>query len=255
MNPIQKIFAILETVVSNQENGLTFAATVAGTGLPKASVHRILKGITDLGYLNFNSETKRYRGALKLAALGAEVVSNFDLRKLVHPQLMRLQRETSHTSNMAIKNGAAGIYVDKIESQDYGLKLISEIGKSFPLYCTALGKVLLAYSPASEADPILKKKLKHYTENTITDPQELKKELKQIKKQGYAIDREEVTRGIMCVAAPIFGIGGKLVCSISVAFPSYINSDRGIELEIDAVMRHAAAISGSFMQRYCQTEK
>jgi DNA-binding IclR family transcriptional regulator len=249
MNPMEKIFTVLEAVISHQENGLTFANTVASTALPKASVHRILKGMTALGYLNFNSETKRYRGALKLAALGAEVTSNFDLRNLVHPQLVRLQKETSHTSNMAIKNGAAGIYVDKIESQDYGIKLISGIGKSFPLYCTGLGKVLLAYSPPSEADRILSKKLKSYTENTITDPQELKKELKQIKKQGYALDRQEVTRGIMCVAAPVFGIGGEIVCAISVAFPSYVNSDRGIDSEIEAVKRHAAAISGSFSQR------
>ncbi|MGD9239700.1 MAG: IclR family transcriptional regulator [Desulfobacterales bacterium] len=249
MNPMEKIFTVLEAVISHQENGLTFANTVASTALPKASVHRILKGMTELGYLNFNSETKRYRGALKLAALGAEVTSNFDLRNLVHPQLIRLQKETSHTSNMAIKNGAAGIYVDKIESQDYGIKLISGIGKSFPLYCTGLGKVLLAYSPPSEANRILSKKLKSYTENTITDPQELKKELRQIKKQGYALDRQEVTRGIMCVAAPVFGIGAEIVCAISVAFPSYVNSDRGIDLEIEAVKRHAAAISGSFSQR------
>ena len=109
--------------------------------------------------------------------------------------------------------------------------------------------MLLAYSPPSEVDRILSKKLKSYTENTITDPQELKKELRQIKKQGYALDREEVTRGIMCVAAPVFGIGAEIVCAISVAFPSYINSDRGIDSEIEAVKRHAAAISGSFSQR------
>lgn len=248
MTPIGKIFAVLEAVILHQGSGLTFADTVASTALPKTSVHRILKGMTELGYLNFNSETKRYRGALKVAALGAEVTSNFDLRKLVHPQLIRLQQETNHTSHMAIKDGAAAIYMDKIESQDYGIKLISEIGKRIPLYCTGLGKVLLAYSPPSEAERILSKKLKPYTENTITDPQEVKKEIRQIKKQGYALDREEVTRGVMCVAAPVFGLGGQMVCAISVAFPAYINSDRGIDLEIEAVKRHAAAISGSFNQ-------
>jgi DNA-binding IclR family transcriptional regulator len=149
---------------------------------------------------------------------------------------------------MAIKNGSAGVCMDKIESQDYGIKLILNIGNSFPLYCTALGKMLLAYSPRSEADRILSKKLKSYTENTITDPLKLKKELKQIKEQGYALDREEVTRGIMCVAAPVFGIGGEIICAISVAFPSYVNSDRGIDSEIKAVKFHAATISGFFNQ-------
>jgi DNA-binding IclR family transcriptional regulator len=174
MKPLEKIFAVLEAVIAHQENGLTFAGTVASTALPKASVHRILKGMTELGYLIFDSKTKRYCGALKLAALGAEVTSNFDFRKLVHPQLIRLQQETNHTSNMAIKNGSDGVCMDKIESQDYGIKLILNIGNSFPLYCTALGKVLLAYSPRSEADRILSKKLKSYTENTITDPLKLK---------------------------------------------------------------------------------
>ena len=68
MNPLEKIFAVLEAVISHQENGLTFAGTVASTALPKASVHRILKGMTELGYLNFNPETKRYFGSLRLAA-------------------------------------------------------------------------------------------------------------------------------------------------------------------------------------------
>lgn len=249
MRSADKIFDVLEAVVSHQDSGLNFAAVVNATGLPKASAHRILKALTELGYLSLSPETKRYRGTLKLAALGAEVTSNFDLRDYVHPGLLKLHQETSHTSNMGIRNGEVGIYVDKIESQDYGIKLFSEIGKSFPLHCTAMGKVLVAYAEAQEIERILSRPLKAFTEKTIIEPAVLKEELERIRAEGYAVDREEITRGIMCVAAPVFGVQGKIVCSISVAFPSYINSDRGIQREIKALKRHAAAISGLLKRR------
>jgi IclR family transcriptional regulator, KDG regulon repressor len=245
LSSLEKTFTVIEAVVSEQELGLPFSAIVARTNLPKASVHRILKGLTTMGYLTFNVETKRYRGSLKLAAIGAEVMANFDLRNLLHPQLLKLHQGTHHTCNIGILNYDHGIFIDKIESQDYGIRLISGIGKSFPLHSTALGKVLLAHSPAA-AEKFLRRKLKAYTDKTITRTGLLKKELAVIRKQGYAIDKEEITRGIICVAAPVFRASEEVVCAISIAFPSYFQKDRGIKPEIDAVKHHAALMSGSF---------
>ena len=244
MNPLEKIFAVLEAVISHQENGLTFAGTVASTALAKASVHRILKGMTELGYLNFNPETKRYFGSLRLASLGAEVMANFQLRDHVRPHLLELNRETEHTSNLAILDGTMGVYVDKVESKDFGIKLISEIGKTFPLYCTGLGKALLSFSSDGTMAKLLETPLKTFTERTITDPKKLKRELALIRDRGYALDNEEITRGIMCVAAPVFGIQNDVVCCISTTFPSYINDERGMDKEIEVIKRHADAISG-----------
>jgi DNA-binding IclR family transcriptional regulator len=240
---MDKIFTVLEAVISHQEKGLTFAGTVASTALPKASVHRILKGMTELGYLNFNPETKRYFGSLRLAALGAEVISNFQLRDHVRPHLLELNRETEHTSNLAILDGTMGVYVDKVESKDFGIKLFSEVGKSFPLYCTGLGKALLAYSSDETVEKLLKTPLNALTERTITDPEALKKELDLIRDRGYAMDNEEITRGIMCTAAPVFGLNRELICAISIAFPAYIKEDRGIEPEIAAIKKYATLIS------------
>ena len=246
MSSLEKVFIVIETIVSHQNTGLNFAAVVAKTGLPKSTAHRILKYLTGIGYLSFGTDTKIYRGTLKLAGLGAEVMSNFDLRQQVRPQLIKLHQESEHTCNMGIKSGDAGIFVDKIESRDFGIKLFSEVGKSFPLHCTAMGKVLLAYAAAAEIEAILSRPLPAYTEKTITDQKVLLKELARIKESGYAIDWEEITRGVMCVAAPVFGIAGEITCAISMAFPSYIYSDRGIDTEIEAIKRHAQAISGSF---------
>ena len=66
-----------------------------------------------------------------------------------------------------------------------------------------------------------------------------------IVKQGYAVDNEEITRGIMCTAAPVYDFSGELVCAVSITFPAYINEDRGIEPEIETIKRYASLISDS----------
>lgn len=245
MNPLFKVFSIIETVVAGQNKGMTYSEILAALDLSKSSVHRILKELTELGYLSFNPETKRYFGSLRLAALGAEVMSHFQLREYIRPHLIDLHRETDHTTNFGVLDGTQGVFVDKIESKDFGIKLFSEIGKSFPLHCTGLGKVLLAYSMDTVLPRLLQHPLEAITDRTITDPEKLMQELKSIRELGYALDDEEITRGIMCLAAPVYGFNEDLVGAISITFPTYINSDRGIQPEIDTIKKYAALISRS----------
>ena len=249
MNPLCKVFSIIENIASRQDKGVTYSEIVAALNLPKSTVHRILKDLTELGYLNFNPESKRYFCSLRLAAIGAEVMSHFQLRDHVRPHLLELHRETDHTANLAILDGTMGVYVDKIESKDFGIKLFSEIGKTFPLHCTGLGKALLAFSSKDTLSKLLATPLKGITEKTIINPEEFKRELALIRKRGYALDDEEITRGIMCIGAPVFGFNGDLVCAISVTFPAYIKDDRGIEPEISAIKKYAVLISGSLGRR------
>ena len=244
--PLTNAFAIIETVVSKQDQGATYSEIVAALGLPKSSVHRILKELTDLGYLNYQPETKKYFGSLRLAAIGAEVMSNFQLRDHVRPYLLELHRETEHTTNLGILDGTMGVFVDKIESKDFGIKLFSEIGKTFPTHCTGLGKALLAFSPKKIVSRLLDAPLDRITEKTITNPRKFKEELALIRERGYAMDDEEITRGIICTAAPVFGFQGELICAISVTFPLYVQEDRGIEPEIQAIKKYAKLISESF---------
>jgi len=243
MNTLTKAFRIIEEIVLHQERGLSFSEIASNTGLPKASTHRILKALVEMGYLLYDPETGKYRGHLKLSSLGAEVTAHFDLRSYVRPHLMNLHRETGHTCHLGIRNGNVGIYLDKIESGDYGIKLFSEIGRSFPLHCTAMGKVLLAIMDFKERRRILSRKLESYTSQTITDPSILEKELEKVQERGYAIDHEEITRGIMCVAAPVYILEGGIAAAISLTFPSFINEDRGIDKEIDAIRLRSSAIS------------
>lgn len=243
MSALRHVFAIVEAVVARQNAGASFAEVVAATGAPKASAHRILKELVELGVLVFARETGRYRGSLRLASIGCEVTANLDLRTVARPHLEALHEATRHTANLGIRDGDAGVYIDKIETPDYGIKLFSEVGKRFPLHCTAMGKVLLAYADEADRERFLARQFARFTPNTIVEPDRLRDELAQVRAAGVGLDREEITRGVVCVAAPVFN-GEGVAGAVSVAFPAYVDGDRGIAPEIDAVRRYAAAISG-----------
>lgn len=171
MSTVEKVFQIIEQVVSHQGKGLSFSGVVSRTNLPKASTHRILKSLVRMGYLRFDDEIGRYFGDLKLAFLGSAVTSHFDLKGYVRPHLLKLQAETKHTCNLGVLSGDAGVYLDKLESpEDFGIKLYSAIGKRFPLHCTGMGKILLAGMQPAERRKIFARGLKPFTPRTITDP-------------------------------------------------------------------------------------
>ena len=253
-NTIEKTFRILEEVVAHQEKGLAFSEIVSRTRFPKASTHRILRCLERIGYLRYDSGTGRYYGDLRLSFLGSQVTSHFDLKGYVRPHLLELQALTKHTCHLGIRNGDVGVYLDKIESpRAFGIKLHSAVGGTFPLHCTGMGKVLLAFRDPGERKTSVSGALESFTPNTITQVGSLEKELLKIRRRGFAIDREEITRGIMCVAAPVADVEGRVLAAISVTFPAYIDKDRGIAAEIAAVTRCASTITHQLTGRGGQT--
>ncbi len=238
---IAKALAILEEVVAHQQKGLRFSQIVALTGIPKTSVHRIIKELTKAGYLSRSSESERYRADLKIVSLGAEVLSQFSLRQHMRPHLSELNRQTGYATNLAIRQGLLGVYIDRIESRGQGLKLFSEVGQSFPLHSSGLGKALLAYADEETVSRILSEPLRQYTGNTITDPVRFREELARIREAGYAIEREETFRGVMCFGAAILGPGGKCLGSVSNAIPIYSKEEQDHSQVIEAVKKCAEA--------------
>jgi DNA-binding IclR family transcriptional regulator len=167
---------------------------VETTGLPKASTHRLLQELVELSALTLDEQTRRYRGGLLLARIGASVTANYDLRDAVRPFLTLLHDEFGYVATLGLLNDVTGTYIDKIEASGFGPRPHSEVGKSFPLHCTA-------------------------------------------------IDNEEITRGFVCIAAPVFGADGHVAGAMSCTLPSYVRQERGIQVEIDAVCRLARQAS------------
>jgi len=239
MSAIAKGFQIIDVVTASGRSGLAFSRIVESTGIPKATTHRLLSELVELSALTLDADTRCYRGGLLLARIGASVIGDYDLRTVARPFLQALHDEVGHVATLGVRNKNSGVYIDKIESKDFGIRLHSEVGKTFPLHSTAMGKVLLSNAEPSVARRLLKRKLEAYTANTITSAKRLREELRQVKAQGYAIDNEEITRGLVCVAAPIFGVDGRIAGAMSCTCPSYVSDERGISERIDAVQRLA----------------
>lgn len=239
MASVTKAFTILTQVGSKGSSGLPFAEIVRLTGLPKASTHRLLKEMVEIGALTFDISTKCYRCGLLLSRLGAGVTGTYDIRTRVRPYLEALQKITGQVATLGILNGDEGVYIDKVESSDFGIRLHSEIGKAFPLHATAMGKVLLAFND----EAIIPKKLTAFTDKTITSRAQLKTVCKEVREQGFAIDNEEITRGLVCIAAPVFGVDGKCAGAISCTAPSYIFEDDTADIIKATVIEQAARAS------------
>ncbi|MEM8817563.1 MAG: IclR family transcriptional regulator, partial [Pseudomonadota bacterium] len=242
MSALTKGFRILEAVTANG-SGLSFSEIVDGTGVPKASAHRLLRELVDLAALSYDDSTRRYRGGLLLAGLGASVTRNYDVRRVARPHLEALHASTGKVTTLGIRDGDQGIYIDKIEPADLVIRLHSEIGKSFPLHSTAMGKVLLAYSDAETVARVTRRKLRAYTEHTITDRHALRTELETVAGNGFAVDREEITRGLVCVAAPIRSVTGDVNAAMSCTFSSFDATPERIDELARQVLAGAEAAS------------
>jgi DNA-binding IclR family transcriptional regulator len=243
MSSLANAFNIIEHVVAEQVNGLSFTEILQRSNLPRSSAHRLLKELTSLNVLTYDSETKMYRGGFSLAALGAQVTSNLDIRQRCRPALKALHDALGNVVTLSVCGEDSGIYIDKIEPQDFGLRLHSEIGKSFPLHCTAMGKVHLAHGPESLRSRVLSGQLEAHTEATITDPEDLLLELERVRAQGYAIDDEEISRGLTCIGAPIYDLNGDVVAALSLTAPSHVYESGIPEDVITAVQVHAKQAS------------
>jgi len=243
MSSVGHVFNIIEKVVAHQSEGLSFTQILDLTKLPRSSAHRLLKELTALNILSYEAETKTYRGGFPLAHYGAQVTSNVDIRQTSRAALKALHDALGYVVTLSICSEETGIYIDKIEARDFGIRLHSEIGKSFPLHCTAMGKIHLAYGDKALRDRILKSELEAFTEQTITTAKTLTAELERVRMQGYAIDDQEISRGLTCIGAPIYGIGGQVIAALSLTAPSHIYENGIPDYVIDAVRDHAAQAS------------
>jgi len=217
---IEKAIDLLELLSdSKNEMGITEIGKELHMGL--STIYRILTTLKCRGYIVQNQQTSKYMLGAKLFILSCKVQNTKNLIKVVTPFLQRLSQNTNETINFAVLEGREAIYLFKIESKEM-LKAGIELGTKVAAHCTSLGKVLLAFLPEQEfmiLYPNENEKLPTFTPNSISSVEELKKCLKKIKKQGYAIDEEEFKIGVNCLGVPIINNEGKAIASFSVSGP------------------------------------
>jgi len=218
LSSIQRALRTLQTFSADQpELGVTEISKILG--VHKSSISRIISTLASEGFLEQNSVNKKYRLGLKLVDLGNLVLNRYDLRDHVRPFMEELGKRTGEIVHVAILEKNEIVYIEK-QGEGQTLTVSTKIGGRSPAHASGMGKVLLAYILPEELKAVFSfGPMVKCTPFTINEKPKILKELKKIRKQGFAYDNEESFQGIRCVAAPIFNSNGKVIAALSITAP------------------------------------
>jgi IclR family transcriptional regulator, acetate operon repressor len=203
----------LLTAFRPDEVELSLAELVRRTGLAKSTAHRLLGELTTWDLVERTPGGVRL--GMRLFELGSLVPRQRGLREAAAPFLADLFEATHETVHLAILDGIEVVYVQKLDSRG-GPKVPSRVGGRLPAHCTGVGKAMLAFSPPSRLDAVLAAGLRRRAPRTVVAPGLLRQELAEIRERGVALEHEESTVGITCVAAPVLDANGEALAAVSV---------------------------------------
>ncbi|GHT53900.1 IclR family transcriptional regulator [Spirochaetia bacterium] len=244
VSAVMRTMMILEILSKEELLGVTEIAR--RSKIHKSTIFRFLNTLSRLGYVYRDSATDRYGLSLKLNALVGIRSGSQDILRYASAPLEFLARETGETIHLAILEDGALVYLRKIESQRSlrVVTMVSSVGDNVPMYCTGLGKAILAWFSLGEQEKyIAHQEFTQFTEHTITNGLSLLKELAQIKEQGYAFDRQEHEEGVVCVASPVFTSGQLPIAAISIAGPSIRMRDETLLRCVELIQEASREIS------------
>ena len=220
-NPIQvadRLFQAVELLAANGPTGLMELSN--SLELNKSTVHRILNSLMYMGYVKQDSDTLKYKLTLKIWKIANQVMRQTDIIDVARPYLKRLAAATGETVHLVQMDDKEAIYIDKVEANQNSVRLVSQVGKSIPLYCSGVGKALLAEMEDKKIKKLWDRSdKKARTHNTITGFEAFMKEIALIRKKGYAMDNEENELGVRCIAAALKQEGAIPVYAFSISAP------------------------------------
>lgn len=203
----------LLTAYRPDEVELSLAELVRRTGVAKTTAHRLLRELSGWGLVE--RTPGGFRLGMRLFELGSQVPRQRGLREAAAPFLADLFEATHETVHLAIPDGVEVVYVQKLESRG-GPKVPSRVGGRLPAHCTGVGKAMLAFAPPDRLDAVFAAGLRRRAPRTVVAPGLLRRELADIRERGVALEHEESTVGITCVAAPILDAGTRAVAAVSI---------------------------------------
>jgi DNA-binding IclR family transcriptional regulator len=216
---VGKMLTIMETMA--RANGAMKLKEIGhAVAVPPSTVLRFLGTLMDHGYARQDEKTLCYSLTMKICELGSLVSGHLRLQDVARPFLLELSERCGESSCLAIEQDLSAVYVDVVDGPDHTLRALQRIGKSAPLHSTGVGKCLLLGFDEKKIDAMIGHKgLNALTPATITSRAALLKELDRVRRDGYAMDREECESGVQCIAAPVIGMDGAIVAAVSVSGP------------------------------------
>lgn len=214
MKTLDKLFSIIEVLEEN--NGMRLQEIADSLNMNKSTIYRFISKLSEYELVKKNNESQKYALGMRFLNISSNIIEKLNLREESRNNLEKLSRITGEMIHLGMLLGNEIVYIDIKESVG-SIRMSSKIGKRVPIYCTALGKTILAFQGKKRVNQILNSiKLSKRTKSTITSKKELLKEINRIRKDGYAIDREENEEDIACIAAPIKDYAKKVEAAISI---------------------------------------
>ena len=244
---VKKAFEILGALSSSKE-GLGVSEIARGLNMAKSTVHGMTSTLEELGVVMRDPHTKRYRLGITLFELGRLAYSQIDLKTLARPIMEELMEKTQASVFLGILNWDHVTVLDIVESRQ-DLKITAPIGTTIPLFAGAVGKVFLASMEEKQTEKTIRSKgLTRFTKNTIVDPELYFRELKNVRKMGYAVDDEEYIPGVRAVASPIVGLGQLMSAIWVVGFKASLD-EKKMKALINETKKAAEAISRGIQEQ------
>jgi DNA-binding IclR family transcriptional regulator len=210
---VLKSFSVTEPVL-----GVTEIAR--RIGLSPSTVYRALVTLAEEGLVERDSGSDRYRLSVGVVALAGPLLANLDIREVARPYLEQLALASRESVNLGIWNRTEAVNIEQVPGPGI-IKHLAPLGRRNPAHASATGKVLLAFSPQPDLQEILDRGLYRLTDRTIVEPAALIQELARVRKDGYAINNEEMVNELVAFAAPVFDHRGRVVAAVSVSAPSF----------------------------------
>lgn len=215
----ERTFRLLE-LVANKRDGLSFSEMHALMDIPRSSAHSLIQEFLDNDYLLYHAANKKYYAGIALIKMAANCIESTDLIQELNLLTRQLSQRAGKTTHAAILDGINVVYLSKAQAKD-DLSLMRTIGNHLPAHCTSVGKVLLS----QYADEYLiglygNKPLEKMTVNSIGSLPMLLEDLRQVRRDGYAIEQREANERAACIGMPI-SQNGKIIAAFSITFLAY----------------------------------
>jgi DNA-binding IclR family transcriptional regulator len=242
---LHKAVNILLLLQQEGEMGVTEIAR--SLDMNKSTVHRILSTLQDRSLIRQNAVTGKYWLGLKLYSLGMTVRENLPIQSIAAPYLKVLSDKFNEVVNLSVLDMSSVNFprlmiLDKIQTSQI-LKLTPSLGSGTPCHCSAMGKCLLAFSPDEYIEKLTSQPLQQYTSKTIINWTDFRQELEDIREKGYAIEDQEMEKGLTCVGAPILNKKQEIIAAISLSGPTSRMNESILSEMIEEIKKAAREIS------------
>jgi IclR family transcriptional regulator, pca regulon regulatory protein len=219
VNALIRGLAVLESYGTNGARELTLTELARRTALSKTTAFRLVRTLVHLGFMKQDKDTEKYFLAPRVLGLGYSFLEGLDLRELASPYLKELSGRCGETVNMAVLDGNELVYVERLKTQQI-VNINLHIGSRLALYNTSMGRALIAHKPEAWLRAYIAQLPPEAEEYARKGGKKLLAILRGVREKQYAVNNEDLARGLRSVAAQVRNSKGEVVAAVNIAVPS-----------------------------------